>query len=110
MSWIDLVMICPVDGCPNKNEMTWLHYNCREKMEINELAQLRCKAHRIESDIFSWRFDCGNPVFHNGHSSFHKPDRNKLLSVLACSLRFNELGADDDWIDNLILNLRKKNR
>lgn len=103
-------MMCPSKDCTNSNQIHWVHTSCREVIQINELAQLRCKFHRAESNIFSWRFDCGMHTPHNGSSSFHSPDRNKLLAVLACAIKFTDQGADDDWIDNLILNLRKSNK
>ena len=109
MSYIKLYMVCPSKDCQNRDESGWNHANCGYDMEINERAELRCSYHRQPSNIFCWRFDCGRHSNHSGQSSYHLPDKNKLLSVLACALKFSSQGADDDWIDSLILSIRRTN-
>ena len=103
-SWKTLYMTCPTLGCPSTEMSTWNHSECRCKMEINDQAELRCSYHRDPKSIFNWKFDCGNHS-HNGQPCYRDPDYKKLLSVIACASKYSDAYDDDQWLQNLMLNI-----
>ncbi|OMJ66614.1 hypothetical protein SteCoe_36483 [Stentor coeruleus] len=109
MSWKDLFMSCPAKDCSNTDASFWSHRSCGSRIQINELAELRCSFHRNSSNIFGWSFGCSKHSDHSGKLDYKEPDRIKLLAVLAISLKDKGSELDDEWVIMLVMNLRKKN-
>lgn len=99
-------MTCPAVGCDNSVASFWNHGNCGSRIQINENAELRCSYHRNSSIIYGWSFGCSKHSDHSGKPYYCKPDNMKLLATLSRTL-LSDKSDDDEWIINLISNLRK---
>eukprot|EP01003_Olkasia_polycarbonata_P007545 NODE_878_length_667_cov_706.224919_g808_i0.p1 GENE.NODE_878_length_667_cov_706.224919_g808_i0~~NODE_878_length_667_cov_706.224919_g808_i0.p1 ORF type:complete len:134 (-),score=29.41 NODE_878_length_667_cov_706.224919_g808_i0:266-646(-) len=111
MSSVDLYIQCPGEDCKSssKSWMHWVHArsSCTDRLKVGSNGKIWCPQCHESADLPYWRFDCGN---HAGNR-WQKPNLTTLIAILTLSTSDPNMSVyDDDWVDALVLSLRKQQR
>ncbi|PKY53281.1 hypothetical protein RhiirA4_471401 [Rhizophagus irregularis] len=98
--WVDLYTVCPGRGCNNETPSYWVHSVDSYRTQISNHGRIKCTGCSTVDYMKNWDFACSK------HSGEYRPT-SSISFGKALFIASNNVGMDDDFIDDLSRYLRK---